>query len=79
MGGRLWFWLIWASGQVGGQVGRVVGMARAARSAVVLRQIQRRQQVPPRSTYVRPTRPHERNALAPRHSAGSLPPRRSSD
>lgn len=71
MGGRLWFWVLWASSQVGTQVGRVVGVAKAARSAMVLRQIQRKQIAPPRSVYVRPVRPNERSGLSPRHSAGS--------
>ena len=75
MGGRLWFWLLWASGQVGGQVGRVVGMARAARSAMLFRPEARKPPVSSRSVYVRPLRPHERNGLSPRHSAG----RRKSD
>jgi hypothetical protein len=70
MGGRMWFWLLWASTQVGTQMGRVVGVARAARSAMVLHRIQRKQVLPPRSVYVRPVRPNERSGLAPRHTAG---------
>lgn len=74
MAGRWMFWLLWASSQVGTQVGRVVGVARAARSAIALHRIQRRQGPPPRSTYVRPSRPNERSGLGPRHSARQRTP-----
>lgn len=72
---RIWFWLLWASTQVGTQVGRVVGLARAARAATILRQFESRPQPVRRSTFIQPTRPHERSGLAPRRSAQRRLPR----
>jgi hypothetical protein len=74
---RVWFWLLWASNQVGTQVGRVMGFARAGRSYSLAAVLARRapQSGPSRSVFIVPQgRPHERNGLAPRRTATRHPP-----
>lgn len=75
---RIWFWLTWASNQLGTQVGRVVGLARAGRSYSLVEVLKTRRRVAGvgRSTFIVPqqSRPHERSGLAPRRSATRHPP-----
>lgn len=69
---RIWFWVLWASAQLGTQVGRVSALARASRSYSLLDVLTRRAQPPGprRSVFIVPQgRPHERSGLGPRRSS----------